>query len=220
VAAAGEAFGAGRVRDALVIGNDEQPVTGPDWLEGAAEAIAALRGTRATRLSVTGGSAVLEGGAASQAAADRINAAVAGALGVPVDRGIGLAAAPSAAEAAALETALNDLDLDVSVLFASGSAELSPDGSAGLDAIAASLIAFPGARVEVGGHTDSQGDTASNQELSLARAQAVVDYLVTAGVDPAQVEARGYGETSPIASNDTEEGRAQNRRIEFTVLEG
>jgi OOP family OmpA-OmpF porin len=69
----------------------------------------------------------------------------------------------------------------------------------------------------VAGHTDSDGEDAANQALSEKRAQAVADYLVKAGLPGNRFTAVGYGSAQPIASNDTEEGKAQNRRIEFTV---
>ncbi|MEO0930703.1 MAG: OmpA family protein, partial [Pseudomonadota bacterium] len=69
--------------------------------------------------------------------------------------------------------------------------------------------------IEIGGHTDSQGAEASNQAISEARAQAVLDFMVDGGVSPESMRAVGFGETQPIADNDTFEGRAANRRITF-----
>jgi hypothetical protein len=75
----------------------------------------------------------------------------------------------------------------------------------------------PTVNIEVAGHTDSDGEDAANQALSEKRAQAVADYLVKAGLPANRFTAVGYGSAQPIASNDTEDGKAQNRRIEFTV---
>ena len=72
-------------------------------------------------------------------------------------------------------------------------------------------------QIEIGGHTDSQGDDALNEKLSEARAQAVAEVLGRAGVPADRIVPVGYGAKRPIASNDNEEGRAKNRRIEFTV---
>ncbi len=72
--------------------------------------------------------------------------------------------------------------------------------------------------VEISSHTDSQGDSAYNQELSQKRAQKVVDYLIKKGIEESRLVAKGYGETQPIADNDTPEGRAKNRRTEFAVI--
>ncbi|MGI8513954.1 MAG: OmpA family protein, partial [Acidimicrobiia bacterium] len=69
------------------------------------------------------------------------------------------------------------------------------------------------------GHTDDQGPEDFNRDLSLRRAQAVLDYMVAAGLPAANLSPEGFGESRPIADNGTEEGRAKNRRIEFT-LEG
>lgn len=99
--------------------------------------------------------------------------------------------------------------------FATGSAEIDPSSDAILEEVAAVINATPGVPVEVVGHTDDQGAAEANQELSEARAQAVVDRLVELGVDADRLTARGAGEEEPIAENDTAEGRAQNRRIAF-----
>jgi OmpA-OmpF porin, OOP family len=72
-------------------------------------------------------------------------------------------------------------------------------------------------RIEVGGHASAEGGEAVNRRLSLRRAQAVVSYLVRAGVDRQRLESAGYGATQPIMPNDTEAHMAKNRRIEFTV---
>jgi outer membrane protein OmpA-like peptidoglycan-associated protein len=73
-------------------------------------------------------------------------------------------------------------------------------------------------RIEVGGHTDNVGNDAANQLLSEERANAVRDFLIAHGIEASRVVAKGYGETRPVATNDTDEGRALNRRTEVTVL--
>ena len=80
------------------------------------------------------------------------------------------------------------------------------------------LRRYPDMQVEVAGHTDSLGSNDYNQALSEARAQTVVDYFVETGVRVSQIQARGYGETQPIAPNDTPTGRERNRRVELRVL--
>ena len=88
-----------------------------------------------------------------------------------------------------------------------------------LDAVAAAMVHHPEIfQVEVGGHTDSQGDAAHNRELSKRRAAAVVDYLHSRGVDRRRLTAAGYGPDKSIASNKTAGGRAKNRRVEFNIL--
>ena len=120
---------------------------------------------------------------------------------------------------AALQEELDTALADVVINFASGSAVIPADGRAQLDSLVPLLTDVPeGTLVAVEGFTDSQGDAAANQRLSEARAQAVVDYLVSQGVSPDVLRASGNGESRPVASNDTAEGRAQNRRIEFNVV--
>ena len=77
---------------------------------------------------------------------------------------------------------------------------------------------FPSIRVEIGAHTDAEGSDSYNVSLSQRRAKSVVDYLVANGIAPQRLVSKGYGETSPIASNETEEGRAMNRRVEFKLV--
>ena len=79
------------------------------------------------------------------------------------------------------------------------------------------MLAYPGLKLEVEGHTDSVGSEEYNQELSENRAGAVRDFLVAQGVSRDSVTARGFGEAVPVASNDTAAGRQQNRRIELVV---
>jgi len=88
-----------------------------------------------------------------------------------------------------------------------------------LDEIAAGLKAQPAIKVEIQGHTDSAGEAVYNQKLSERRAQSVVKYLVGKGVAAGRLIPKGYGLTSPIATNKTEEGRARNRRVELKALQ-
>ncbi|MCB1492247.1 MAG: OmpA family protein [Rhodobiaceae bacterium] len=106
------------------------------------------------------------------------------------------------------------------ISFAPGRATISDDSFAVLDELARVFRRCPAARFEVGGHTDSDGSAEANQSLSEDRANAVRDYLVAAGVSPERLVARGYGEEQPIVSNDTPDGKARNRRIEFSLLAG
>jgi outer membrane protein OmpA-like peptidoglycan-associated protein len=102
------------------------------------------------------------------------------------------------------------------VLFASGSAELSaPDTFDGVIRFVADN--FPGSAIQVRGHTDSVGDPGSNQALSEARAAAVQAYLTAGGIDASEVTSIGFGETQPMALEDTEEGKALNRRVEVVI---
>jgi outer membrane protein OmpA-like peptidoglycan-associated protein len=104
------------------------------------------------------------------------------------------------------------------VTFESGSAALTPDSYRVLDDVVRSLMAYPEVRVEIQGYTDSVGKASSNLSLSQRRADSVKQYLVNAGIDPSRLASVGFGEESPVASNSTPSGRAQNRRIEFKRL--
>ncbi len=106
----------------------------------------------------------------------------------------------------------------VGLTFKSGHAELGADQRALLDKVRQAINVFPNSQVVVEGHTDSYGGDAANLALSRKRAEAVKDYLTKQlGVPGFRVSAVGYGETRPIASNDTEEGRARNRRIDIRI---
>jgi len=105
------------------------------------------------------------------------------------------------------------------VLFRSGSFELLPGARERLAKVSGIVLAYPSLHVAVEGHTDSVGSDEYNQNLSELRAQSVRDYFVQQGIPSSAVEARGFGKTAPIASNDTPEGRQQNRRVEL-VLSG
>ena len=105
------------------------------------------------------------------------------------------------------------------VNFAVDSAEIDPSSFPVLDGVARILADNPDVRVEISGHTDNTGGRAHNMSLSQARAESVRNYMVSRGIAEARLDARGYGPTRPVASNDTEEGKAQNRRIEFTRLD-
>ncbi len=101
------------------------------------------------------------------------------------------------------------------VNFDNNSATLRPDANEILDKAAATLQKWGDVKVEVSGYTDSNNTDAYNLELSDRRANAVRDYLISKGVDATRLTAKGYGETNPIADNNTAEGRAKNRRVEL-----
>ena len=101
------------------------------------------------------------------------------------------------------------------ILFSSGQAVISPESDEILQRVATAMNTIPDIAVEIVGHTDGDGSAGLNQTLSQARASAVLDRLVELDVDAARLTARGAGEAEPIASNDTEAGRQENRRIEF-----
>ena len=104
------------------------------------------------------------------------------------------------------------------VLFDSGRATIQAESFPRLDRVVEYMTHRPNVRIRVAGHTDNVGNPQRNQRLSEQRAQAVREYLVSHGIDGARIEAVGFGDQQPIAPNDTEEGRQQNRRIEATEL--
>ncbi|MBT0959301.1 OmpA family protein [Alphaproteobacteria bacterium KMM 3653] len=103
------------------------------------------------------------------------------------------------------------------ILFGVDSAALRPDLTADLSTLAGSLNKYPESTVNVIGHTDNTGSADYNQGLSLRRAQAVAVVLSNSGVSSSRMRAIGAGEDQPIASNQTESGRAQNRRVEIII---
>ena len=103
------------------------------------------------------------------------------------------------------------------VLFKTGSVELLPGARERLAKISGIVLAYPSLHLQVEGHTDSVGTDEYNQQLSEKRASAVRDYLVQQSISADAIEARGFGKTEPVASNDTPEGRQQNRRVEMVI---
>lgn len=110
------------------------------------------------------------------------------------------------------------LNLDI-LNFATSSAQIPTDSYDLLNRSASAINALPsGSVIEIGGHTDNTGDATANLQLSQQRADTVRSYLVQQSVNPATLVAKGYGDSKPVANNDTEEGRFRNRRIEFSVV--
>ena len=104
------------------------------------------------------------------------------------------------------------------IQFEFSSANLKPVSYPVLDQVRAVLDNYPGAQLQISGHTDSIGDAADNEALSIKRANACFVYLVSKGVNANRLIVTGFGEAQPIADNNTEEGRSLNRRVEFTVI--
>jgi outer membrane protein OmpA-like peptidoglycan-associated protein len=103
------------------------------------------------------------------------------------------------------------------VLFDVNSAALKPQAQTTLTQMADVMMNYPETDILVKGHTDSMGTEKYNQELSERRSKAVTNYLITKGIPTSRITAVGFGETMPIASNDTPEGRQQNRRVEIEI---
>lgn len=217
VAAAVAAFGQANVIDQLTV-KAGTPAAGVD---GAVAQLGTLIGAFGSK--VNNGTAHLSDikltvtgtGFTSQAATDA-NALLdaAKAAGVTVD---GTIAAPAAPDSATLQARLRDLLGRSGINFASGFSDITAESQGILDTAAQSILQVPGINLQVAGHTDNVGSASSNQTLSQQRADAVRQYLVGKGVPAGQLTAAGFGASQPIAANDSPEGRAQNRRIEFNV---
>ncbi|HEY8461586.1 MAG TPA: OmpA family protein, partial [Blastocatellia bacterium] len=113
------------------------------------------------------------------------------------------------------EELTNALNTNV-INFRSGSSEIPQESMPMLEQAAQAIKSAPaGTVLEIGGHTDNRGNPAENLRLSQQRAEAVRRFLISKGVSADSLVAKGYGDSNPIASNDTEDGRFRNRRIEF-----
>lgn len=109
------------------------------------------------------------------------------------------------------------VELNDKVLFDFGKADLTAASRQSLDRIVQVFNKYPDTDIEVQGHTDNKGSEEYNQNLSVRRAVTVTDYLNSKGIPNSRLNVKGYGETAPKYTNDTEEGRAQNRRVEFLI---
>ncbi len=110
------------------------------------------------------------------------------------------------------------LNLPSGITFATDSANIQPEFRGTLNEVASVLAQYEQTYIDVYGHTDSTGTDSYNQALSERRARSVADYLATQGVKSARIGTRGFGETQPVASNDTEAGRSENRRVEIKIV--
>ena len=102
--------------------------------------------------------------------------------------------------------------------FATNKTEILPESEAALTDLYNMLVENPNIRIRIIGHTDAVGSDKDNQRLSEGRANSVRQNMIDRGIDPSRIEAIGKGKSEPIAPNDTEEGRAKNRRVEFVIL--
>ncbi|MFL5729706.1 MAG: OmpA family protein [Cytophagaceae bacterium] len=104
------------------------------------------------------------------------------------------------------------------IFFESGKSEIRPQSTPELQRLIRVMKDNPSIKIEISGHTDNVGDPKANQALSESRAKEVMNYLILNGIDKTRMSAKGYGSSIPLESNDTEEGRKQNRRTEFKIL--
>ncbi|HEX9854160.1 MAG TPA: OmpA family protein [Acidimicrobiia bacterium] len=206
-----EIYGEDSVVSTVSVGN----VASPDWLEALPGIFPATVGLDPWSVDVANNVLTLEGRGPDDGTLGSASTAF-GAIGETTSLNVVTKLEIDSESVAAELTEL----LRGSTTFQVGSADLAPEATTLLDQAIAILLANPSTTLLVAGHTDDVGDDAANLALSEARAQVVVDYFVAGGVEASRLSAIGLGETDPIADNGTEEGRAQNRRIEFVVNEG
>ncbi len=132
---------------------------------------------------------------------------------------VAVRAAGEPVDPAACQSLIDNLVADNTIQFESAKADIKADSFGLLDFIAFQMQRCPAQVVEIGGHTDSDGADDANLALSQSRADAVRDYLARAGVLFSRLQTKGFGESQPVAGNDTDDGKAKNRRIEFKITE-
>jgi OOP family OmpA-OmpF porin len=206
-----DVYGADRVVDQIAVG----PVAMPANWNGYVQKLITpdLRQISRGQLRIDGSNVSLRGEVANEALRQRIASNVATSLNPTYTVNNGLRV--SAAEQALLDNTLANRTVE----FESGKATLTPAGRAILDEMVAAMLKLKGRRIEIIGHTDSAGLRASNVSLSQARAATVKAYLAAHGIAEENLSGSGQGPDRPIASNDTAEGRARNRRIEFRLAQ-
>jgi len=204
-----ETYGAANVVDQIEVGSVSTP---PNWSANVQKLLGPqLKQISKGQLKIDGTRIDVKGEVSNEALRQQVASDMATALNPTYTIHNGLRV--SASEQGLLDSTLANRTIE----FETGSATLTPEGRAILDQMASVLVKLPGKTVEIIGHTDNSGSRASNVALSQARADAVKGYLVTKGVAPRAMATMGVGPDQPIASNDTTEGRARNRRIEFRV---
>jgi outer membrane protein OmpA-like peptidoglycan-associated protein len=109
------------------------------------------------------------------------------------------------------------VEFNEKILFDFSKAEIGDSAKKNLDALVQILNKYPNTNIEIQGHTDSRGTDEYNMGLSVRRAEAVKSYLAAQGIDQSRMTTKGFGESAPAYSNDTQEGMAQNRRVEFLI---
>lgn len=109
------------------------------------------------------------------------------------------------------------VEFNEKILFAFSKSDLGDSAKKNLNSLVTALNTYPNTNIEIQGHTDSRGTEEYNMGLSLDRANSVKNYLVSQGIDPSRLTVKGFGEDAPAYSNDTPEGMAQNRRVEFLI---
>jgi OOP family OmpA-OmpF porin len=191
----------------------------PGFANAVTRALGALSRLSTGSLVVSDREVRLSGDALYDAAAGQIRAALPRELPQGWTAKIEISVKPAAApvDATVCQQLFSELLGKGRIRFEASRATIDPDSAGLLDRLVEIAQRCPNAGVEIAGHTDADGEDGSNQALSEKRAQAVADYLVKAGLPADRFKAVGHGSTQPLATNDTNEGKAQNRRIDFMV---
>ncbi|WP_109479263.1 OmpA family protein [Paraburkholderia sp. C35] len=202
-----DTYGAANVVDQIEIGDVATP---PNWSANVQKLIGPeLKQISKGQLKIDGTSVEVKGEVRNEAQRQQLASDMANALNPTYT--VKNALRVSASEQGLLDQTLANRTIE----FETGSATLTPQGRTILDQMAAVLARITTRQVEIIGHTDTSGNRTTNIALSQARADAVKGYLVAKGISPQQLSTLGVGPDQPIASNDTADGRARNRRIEF-----
>ncbi|KVR41679.1 OmpA family protein [Burkholderia multivorans] len=204
-----DTYGAANVVDQIEVGDVATP---PNWSANVQKLLGAqLKQISKGQLKINGTQIEMKGEVHNEAQRQQIASDMANTLNPTYTIKNGLRV--SASEQGLLDQTLANRTIE----FETGSATLTPQGKQILDQMAAALAKLQNRTVDIIGHTDNSGNRTSNIALSQARADAVKGYLITKGIAPQQMTTTGVGPDQPIAPNDTAEGRARNRRIEFRV---
>lgn len=204
-------YGEDRVVDRIEVGG---VLPSPNWVENMEKILTAnIRNVHDGKVQVSGTRISLQGNVANAALREQISSSIAAAVSPGYSVINTLAISDSRQDL--LDQTLSNRIIE----FESGSSNLTSAGKAILDEMAAAMKRIDTPSIRLIGHTDNAGSRQSNIELSLARANAVRTYLVEKGIPAASLSTTGAGPDSPIRSNDTPQGRAQNRRIEFRFTE-
>ncbi|MGR3717059.1 MAG: OmpA family protein [Thermohalobaculum sp.] len=219
-------FGQAALRPVLnLVNSGAGPSVPADWEAAALVVLDALSGVSEGEAELSPGRITVRGTVAGPAEAGRLHRLMAGAApegyavasALTIDLPAQVAVAPLSAPRCAV--VLGAAVKARPIAFAPGSVVFEAGSREALDRLSEILRRCDNGRIEIGGHTDSQGSKGMNQRLSWARAEAVLDALIASGVPLDRLATRGYGEEHPVASNETEAGRTRNRRIEFTALD-
>ena len=215
VAAVGRKFFSEKLVDNL-----KASVGAPQGFQNAVvAALGALSRVSTGSLVISDREAKLSGDALYAVAADQIRGGIGGELpqGWTAKAEVSVKPVASAVDPTVCQQLFFELLAKAKIRFDSGRATIDKDSMGLLDKLIETALRCPNANIEVAGHTDTDGDNNNNMALSEKRAQAVADYLIKAGLPPDRLKAVGYGSSQHVAANDTDEGKAKNRRIDFVV---